>query len=288
MNDPAQEKVNDILADKEVREFIVTNLKQSLASIGFKSDLIQDLTDNLHDLDVGGFVKKHESELKHVHDNLFFNDAAKEYFSKHVVPEVPKSEVVLDLGCGPGILAGLLAESENFNKVLAWDIKAYSTWENSDNIQFAEVSEEQFPKMIEDAKPDSITLTWVLHHMEFDEQERYLSYLRNGIEKGTRVVFLEDTYSTKLLPRDGVELHNEFMKRDEAQRKNIMAVYDWVANRVLARRGTIPIPFTFRSLEEWKDFCAQYGFKTVKQKYIGFPERRDVNTPQGLFVLEKE
>ena len=78
------------------------------------------------------------------------------------------------------------------------------------------------------------------------------------------------------------------MEWNPNQRKNIMSVYDWVANRVLAQREKVPIPCAYRTLEEWSNILEKKGFKTVMQKFIGFPNDRDINSPQSLIVAEKK
>ena len=66
-----------------------------------------------------------------------------------------------------------------------------------------------------------------------------------------------------------------------------MGIYDWVANNVLEQRDWVDIPLSYRTLEEWEKLFMASGFKIIKKKYIGFPAKRDINTPQSLIVLMK-
>ena len=124
--------------------------------------------------------------------------------------------------------------------------------------------------------------------MEYDEQERYLGYIHENLKIGAKIVVLEDSYSTDLVPENGADKYKGFMEWNPNQRKNIMSVYDWVANRVLAQREKVPIPCAYRTLEEWSNILEKKGFKTVMQKFIGFPNDRDINSPQSLIVAEKK
>lgn len=66
-----------------------------------------------------------------------------------------------------------------------------------------------------------------------------------------------------------------------------MAIYDWVANRILAKREKVPMPFSYRDLEMWVSLTEKIGFTTITKRFIGFPDNRDINTPQSLLIIEK-
>ncbi len=123
--------------------------------------------------------------------------------------------------------------------------------------------------------------------MERDEQERYVGYLYKALAIGASLVALEDSYSTELPPENDIGVYDSFMKFNEDDRCKIMGVYDWVANKVLAQRDKVDIPLTYRTLEEWGKLFIDNGFSVVKKKFIGFPEKRDINTPQSLLIVTK-
>jgi hypothetical protein len=136
--------------------------------------------------------------------------------------------------------------------------------------------------------PDAVVLTWVLHHMTYVEQEQYLKVIFNNLKSGSRVVVLEDSYSTKLPPETGRDLYDDFMILDPEDRKRVMSAFDWIANRVLERREKIPMPFGFRTLEEWKQLFEECGFTITQARFLGFPENRDVNNGQSLWVAVRQ
>ncbi|MBI2637451.1 MAG: hypothetical protein HYW88_00995, partial [Candidatus Sungbacteria bacterium] len=110
------------------------------------------------------------------------------------------------------------------------------------------------------------------------------TYLRDILNDGTRIVILEDSYSTKLSPENGTDLAASFSQWSDEDKKNIMFVYCWVANRVLSQRDTVPTPSGFRSLEEWETLFQKLGFVIEHESFLGFPAKRDINTPQSLLV----
>ena len=123
--------------------------------------------------------------------------------------------------------------------------------------------------------------------MRYDEQERYLKTIFGIMKPGSKIIILEDSYSEELPPENGEDRWRAFMKWPQDDRRKIMSVYDWVANRVLAKREHVPIPFGYRTMEEWIRLCEEVGFKLNSKKFIGFPSQRDINTPQSLIIFEK-
>ncbi len=281
--------ISDLLKNREIHDYVVNNLQSSLSSVGFSKNLIDNLTKNLKNLDVKEFGRKFQDELNKIYSIGFFQKIVPEYFSQNVVPEIPASNEVLDLGCGTGILAKILVEENKFKHITGIDLHSYPEWELFKNprITFKTVLEDEFFDFISEEKPDTATLTWVLHHMKHDEQERYIGYLYKVLKPGAHLIVLEDSYSTELSPINDIGVYDSFMKFNENDKRIIMGLYDWVANNILAQRDKVEIPMTYRTLEEWEKIFVNKGFKVIKKKFIGFPENRDINTPQSLLILKK-
>ena len=289
-----QDIISKFLSDQKLADFIFSNLRQSLKSIGFSAELIADLIDSLVKIgvstfDIEKFGDTHKKELREVYTIGFFQKFVPDYFLKYVVPITPIGGKIVDVGCGTGILAKLYAESKNFDEVVGIDINPYPEWDMfaKSNIRFQVVKEKDFIDFLSKEQPDSMSITWTLHHMEFGEQKRFLEYIYKIMKNGSRTIILEDSYSTTLAPENGTDLYAHFTSLSLEDRTKTMSVYDWIANRVLAQRNKVPIPFGYRTVEEWEKLFAEVGFKKVSEKFIGFPENRDINTPQSIMVFEK-
>jgi SAM-dependent methyltransferase len=283
-----QEKFYKLISPKLVK-YVRDNLSQSLTSINFSKEFVVYLLKHLANLDFPNFYKKFDYELERIYTKGFFQNIVPSYFDKNVIPNIPASNYIIDIGCGTGILAHRLIRQSRFKKIEGIDISTYPEWKlfSSEKVKFKIVPQQDFDKYLSSTPFDNVVLTWSLHHMPYDEQESYLKKLFSHLKTGGTVVILEDSYSEKLKPEFGEDIWKEFMKLSADERRKVMSFYDWIANRVLAKRYAEPIPCTYRTLEEWSKIGEKIGFKTFKTIFIGFPDNRDINTPQSLIVFRK-
>ncbi len=153
--------ISDLLINREIHDYVINNLQSSLSSIGFSKNLVSDLTANLKNLEIKQFGKKYSNELNEVYNIRFFQRLVPQYFSRNVVPEIPASNEVLDLGCGTGILAKILVEENKFQHITGIDLHSYPEWELFKNpkITFKIVPEKDFFDFISKEKPNAATLT---------------------------------------------------------------------------------------------------------------------------------
>lgn len=280
--------IKSMLENKRVKSFVVGNLKTSLKGIGYSKELIQDLINQFEKYDFTGFQLRNSEELHEVHSIGFFQKIVPIYFENQVIPYVPSSKKVVDIGCGTGILAYKLAQSKRFDQIIGIDINSYPEWNKfkGGGVSFKIVKEKEFREFLKETKPETIILTWALHHMDFKKQEEYLREIHSILDK-VIIVVLEDSFSVKMQPQEDIGVYESFNKLNLDEKNKVMSILDWTANRVLERRDKTPIPFTYRSLEDWQKLFEEIGFKLIKKKYIGFPENRDINTPQSIIVVSK-
>ncbi len=284
-----QDVVRDVLSDQKLKNFIVPSLRESMTYLGFSEPLISEFLDNIEALDLPLFIEKHKEELTRVQLHHFFDELVPMYFDSYVIPEVPTKGKVFDLGCGRGTLMQCLADRGTNEEIVGMDISEAPEWASlrSENMRFEVVQEDNFLPFLEKEQPDIVTVTWVFHHMEFDQQKRYLESLYKVLKKGAVLVVLEDSYSEILPPESGRDRYELFMQLSVEERQKVMGAYDWIANRVFSMRTTMPVPFGYRTLEDWKVVFEEAGFTVTKTRFLGFPEHRDVNTAQSVLVVGK-
>lgn len=278
--------VQEALAVSPLREFVSGNLRESLASIGLSCRLIRSLTGSLAHLDVPRFRHQFQDELTKSYVQRFFLEIVSAYYRNYILPSVPEVGSFVDFGCGRGVLAHLLSRETQDRMVLGIDLCGFWEWERfaSRNCRFCVVAEGESWDIIARAVPDVVLLTWVLHHMPIERQIRCLKTLRGIMRAGSRLVILEDAYSNCLAPEEGWSRHLALMRLSPEERRRVMGIYDWVTNIVLEGRHEIALPFSYRTLEDWESLLASKGFDVEMKQYIGFPEARDVNTPQSLLI----
>jgi ubiquinone/menaquinone biosynthesis C-methylase UbiE len=283
------QKFTALIARPKLREYVEKNLQESLSSIGFSQRFVSYILQSYPCIDLKELYRKHDAELMRCYDIGFFRRRVPQYFEKNVIPRIPRTQSILDVGCGTGILAHRLEKRPEIKEILGIDIAEYPEWRRfaSEKVRFRQIQRAEFASFLASHRFDSTVLTWSLHHMPFEEQEQYLMEIHAHLKKGAKVIILEDSYSEETPPEFGKKKWEEFKRWSRADRRRIMSFYDWLANRVLAKRHAEPIPCTYRTLEEWQRLCKRIGFTVLTARFIGFPAHRDINTPQSLLVLQK-
>ena len=281
-----QDVVRDVFSRPDLREFVVSNFKESMTNLGFSEQLMSEFLENIAHLNLDVFIEKHRAELGRVELGHFCDVLVPPFFEGYILPEIPQGGKVLDLGCGRGTLIKLLIGRGSNTEVIGIDITEAPEWEDiaPSDAQLHVIQEADFLSFIDREKPDSVVATWVFHHMEYEQQVRYLKALRRVLKPGSTLVLLEDSYAESTPPEMRQERHDALMQWSKEDRLKIMGAYDWVANRIFSMRTTMPVPFAYRTVEEWRQILENSGFYTSKSRYIGFPDNQDVHTPRAVIV----
>ncbi|MEK7639471.1 MAG: class I SAM-dependent methyltransferase [Patescibacteria group bacterium] len=281
--------VNNIFSDSGKKTFITASLYESMTNLGFSDGLRDEFLKNIDTLNISAFIAKHKDELQQIQNEHFFGKLVPIYFRENVVLEIPSGGKVLDLGCGPATLIQCLIQRGENEEIVGIDIMPNARWNAifPKDARLEVVKESEFLPYLEKEQPDHVAVTWVFHHMEYEEQKRYLVALHKVLKPGATVVVLEDSYSETLPPESGKERYEKFMQRNHEDRHKIMGALDWIANRIFSMRTTMPVPFAYRTLENWKKVFGDAGFTVPKTRFLGFPDNRDINTPQSVLVARK-
>jgi ubiquinone/menaquinone biosynthesis C-methylase UbiE len=279
------------LGDPAVHTHVVHSLSHSLHEIGFGSglgDFERALLGNLKSVDFDSW-KSFDEDLDVIYDAKYWGSRVPLFMEKYVFPHVDSPRIVLDVGCGTGILLYRLCKSSDLEQAVGIDLMEYPQWTRfyEPNLEYRVVDEQQFPTFLRQLNPDTVFLTYSLHHMEYAEQPRYLATLHRELSPEAKLYLLEDSYSQAQPATEMNSIGDEFMHLSPQRKQSVMSVLDWVANRLLARRWEERITFAYRTLEEWIGLAQEIGFDVSYSEFIGFPEKRDINTPQSLLLLQK-
>lgn len=150
---------------------------------------------------------------------------------RKIAPHLDRSERLLDLGSGTGLIARWLAEHVGVRPTTA-DLVEYGN-RVTDLPFIAMDSPVTIPA--EDGAFDVVMMLFVLHHMDrWEDQEALVREAARTARR--RVVILEDTPTSRI---DRV----------------FNTGWDWVLN---LRHG-VPKPFTFRTVEGWRQVFDRAG-----------------------------
>lgn len=148
-----------------------------------------------------------------------------------VAPHLEPGMELLDLGSGTGLIARWLAVRVGIRPTLA-DLVEYDNrvWD------FPYIRMEDPVRVpVPDASFDAVMMLFVMHHMDrYEAQERLVEEVARIARR--RVVIIEDT------PTSGLD-------------RALNVGWDWLLNR----RHGVPTPFTFRTVEGWRQVFARKG-----------------------------
>ena len=65
-----------------------------------------------------------------------------------------------------------------------------------------------------------------------------------------------------------------------------MSIIDWIGNSLIHRRD-IPMPYSYKTVEEWEKFYSTFKLKLVQSQYLGFSKDFFHPGTYGLLILEK-
>lgn len=226
-----------LLHNERVANYCKKQLYRSLTHIGFSKIFCHSLIPNLLHLDFDAFHKNFYVEVNTVRNGKYVPVMKTQYFAEKIIPSIPSSNLVLDIGYGQGVLVKQLASSNRFEKIVGCDWNSCPDWEDvigqyPDKVEFYTVRDHTLSSFIQAHSPDVSVLTWVLRHMKlFCAVQVYQNSVR----------------------------HYEFITFSHEERQDVLAIYGWIGNIFLSRRA-MPIPASCRTMEDWQSFFLNIGF----------------------------
>jgi SAM-dependent methyltransferase len=209
-------------------------------------------------------------------------------YSRSLVPYI-KGSVLADVGGEDSrlveVLTSMIPEVE---KAYVTDINMPRHESGNPKIEFLWQSlPEKTP--LEKESVDSVILSTVLHHINPFVRLQLVIHLKEILRNGGRLILIEDTYPENPTEMD---IHNSlderFLSFGDHQKKQIISFLDWWGNRLMKNSRDIPLPCTFKSMEEWETYFSEVGLKLVEKHYLGIPDMHThVMAPKGILIFEK-
>lgn len=165
---------------------------------------------------------------------------------------VPKKGLILDLGCGDGLLANYLALSGPERQIVGIDL-------NKERVKYAQKGLKNTRFFHGDAlkekklSPDTILMSHVLHHLRsFQEQETLIKDCITRLKSGGRLIILEINPSFSF----------EYL---------VTILTDYTIFPMLFESRIIGSRVYYRKEREWINLLSSFGLSVKKEKVTGKP-----------------
>ena len=208
-------------------------------------------------------------------------------FSRSLVPYI-KGSVLADIGGEDTRLVEVLTTMiPSLKKAYVTDINMPKQNPENEKIEFLwQPRPERTP--LDNETVDSIILSTMLHHIDPFVRLKLVTHLKEVLRNGGRLILIEDTYPEHPSEKD---MHNaldeRFLAFSNGDKKEILSFFDWWGNRLMKNSRDIPLPCTFKSMEEWENYFDEIGLKLVQKQYLGIPDMHThIMAPKGILIFE--
>lgn len=196
-----------------------------------------------------------------------------------------KGEKILDVGCGRGDMGFVILKKCGIKKYIGSDIYLPPKIMKCAGMQFLkQKTENEIP--IKTSSINTITLIDMLHHVSKDNQEKLVKNIKSKLKENGVIIVFEYTFSEIKNPLLKNDATYEFMKLTKKQKIRCMALMDWISNILILNRK-MPLPYSYKTMEEWEKLFVKVGFKVIISQFIGFPQEFFHQGPFGLLVLKR-
>ncbi len=193
-------------------------------------------------------------------------------------------ESIMDVGCGPGDLGVDLARRGY--QVQLTDVLDYRKPEAL-HLPFTTMpNAETIPG---DESVSNLSFIQVLHHAPADA---HVGLLKQAANRAERVLILEDVYGDDLNEVDpspsveDLESTRSFLALPQVSQRAVLLAYDYLVNGAVKGLPHMAMPFTFRTVADWKTQFDQAGLHLKETVRLGFWKALGHPIMNVGFVLE--
>jgi SAM-dependent methyltransferase len=298
-----------------VRAYVLRRLYESLSRIGIGADCTADILKLLSNLSLGadngsslaGKVSEFQSLWRRHLDRAYlegYEETRWNFLSEYVLGKLQDPQSLgrcLDIGCGRGCITAQFATGGRITEIVGIDAADFSSeWRERLSITRRAVRFDRVPVGLLDSwlptagQFDTVLMFYVLHHSNELWAARTLRNLRPSLRPQGRIIVLEDSLIGDKPPiSDPFKLVDTWHDWAISERLftltsafDAQVVLDFVAVQLLAGYYEVRMPCNYRLGKDWNDFFCQLGYQVVQSENIGFPLNRDIDVPQGFFVLQ--
>ena len=306
----------------ETRQYVLQRLDESLRSLGLHENciiaIISILTEFLRQPITGGQLTERVIAFQRdwrIHlDRRYLKDYEAtrwSFMSQYVFKEHDSSvRRCLDVGCGRGCVTATIFREKLARSVVGIDASNFTNeWNERISesvgtyndkkavVEYKTVPIGQIESWLNQAGQfDLILLFYVLHHSEEYWAGKTLDALKGRLTDGGRVIVLED--SLEIDPAVSPVSDNLNLTRiwrnwaTSAKLYSLTPAYDaqvildFIAVQLLAGFSDVRMPCHYKPSHEWRSYFQQIGYEIENASYVGFPDGRDIDVPQSVFVLK--
>lgn len=216
----------------------------------------------------------------------------------------------LDVGCGRGCVTATLFQEKLVKSVVGIDASDFKKeWnervsesattgkQTKSAVEYKSVPIGRIESWLEHAGQfELILLFYVLHHSEEYWATKTLDSLKARLGDEGRIIIVEDSLEVDGSvpaasdPLDLTRIWRQWATSAGAYpltpAYDAQVLLDFIAVQLLAGFSDVRMPCNYRTNDAWRAYFQQLGYEVENVQYVGFPEGRDIDVPQSVFVLK--
>jgi len=313
--------LNCAMKRRNVRAYVMARLELSLREIGISKDCITDITSLLQKIyrdptltgaRLAKAVSKFRSDWEIYLNSAYlgrYESTRWKYVQDKILAKLAlrKSNLgrCLDIGCGRGCVTESLVL--NSYATSAWGIdpidfsrhwkerQANSGIEARDLLKYKRVPLHEFGGWLAVSEEfDTVFLLYVLHHSTDYWGARTIREVKQNLSASGIIVVLEDSIVVDIEPEDDPHALTRMWRQWVISDKpyclsigfDVQVVLDFVAVHLLAGFSDVTMACNYKVGSEWDKMFHDLDLTMVDKFNLGFPEKRDIDVPQAVFVLK--